>query len=103
MNVPHFNFDNLPFPDGSSDYVHAVLAEQHRVCDTIDARRYTLVNDFIAMIDEIKALELILEKTKGFFARWNVRNKIYLLNSRIDTNRDQRHELVCARIVRTYA
>ena len=102
MNAPHFDFDKLPLKADGSSYIRAVLAEQHRVCDTIDARRRELEDEFCAMVDEMNALKLSLHG-KGFFAQWTIRTKMVALGYRISTNRDMRHELVCARILRTYA
>ena len=103
-HIPDFNFDNLPVhPTDPMTFVKSAMAEQKRVCGPIDRRLNELENEFIAMANEMQALTTSLDTTKGFFKRWGIHTKMYILGGKISINRDMRHELVCARIVRTYA
>ena len=103
MNIPNFNFDNVPVIADSHDYLNAVVAEQKRVCSSIDERLNTLSMEFIELVNQMDTLKLSLDRTKGFFARWGIRTKMVSLAYKIDTNRDMRYSLTCARIKRTYA
>jgi hypothetical protein len=105
MNAPNFNFDNVPIhpTETGSGFLSAALTEQKRVCGTIDQRISELEDEFIAMVDEMKALTASLDTTRGFFKRWSIHTKMYNLGGKISINRDMRYELVCARISRTYA
>lgn len=103
MILEHFSFRNIPVKPDAPGFVFAVHTEQQRVCKAIDERLVELENEFIAMATEMQDLIHTLERTKGFFKEWGIRTKMYTLGERISVNRDMRHELVCARIKRTYA
>lgn len=103
MNLPYFDLDALPLKVDSHNYLRAVMAEEKRVCGGIDDRIRELENKFIELVNQVEALKLTLDKTKGFFAKWTIRTKMVALCYKIDTNRDMRYSLVCARINRTYA
>jgi len=103
MNIPYFNLDALPLKVDSYDYLRAVVAEEKRVCGPIDDRIRDLENKFVELVNQMEALQLTLNQTKGFFARWTIRTKMVALTYKIDTNRDMRYSLVCDRIKRTYA
>ena len=103
-HIPNFNFDNLPVhPTEPMTFVKSAMAEQKRVCEPIDRRLDELEDEFVAMANEMKALTISLDTTKGIFKRWGIRNKMYNLGRKISINRDMRYDLVCARIERTYA
>ena len=101
MNLPKFNLANLPTQVDSNAYLKAVVAEENRVCRSIDERISVLEDEFISMAGEMKQLTARL-CNEGFFARMLTRGEIKKLSRRLDDNRTMRNELTIARWRRTY-
>ena len=103
MNLPNFDFDNLPVYPIDNSYLHAALAEEKRVCTAIDDRLRDLSLQFVEMANQMKILKLASDNSDGFFARWRIHSEMAALDHKIETNRAMRYSLTCARIERTYA
>jgi phage-related tail protein len=102
MNAPQFSFSRIPVYAPANDVIKAVVAEEKRICDAIDARMNEVRDEFSALVDRLRMLEGSLESTKGFFARFLVKREMKDIARRIRDNRSQLDELATARWRRTY-
>ena len=102
MNAPYFDVTRIPTDPCHPDFILAVIREEKRVCDPIDARIFEEADRFQALYREIKALEARLGATRGFFARWGIRMQLDELHRRLDNTRTVHYRLSMERWKRTY-
>ncbi len=102
MKAPKFSFSKVPVFGAPTDIIKAVVAEETRVCEAIDARIVEVRDEFSALVDRLNALEERLEQTNGIVARFLVKSEIKAVSRRIRDNRSQLDELTTARWRRTY-
>ena len=102
MNAPHFDVNNLPLTADSDGYIKAVLTEEHRVCDKIDARILEVENAYLVLGNELKSLSQSIEGL-GMFDRWKIRSWMKIIAYRMSCHRAVLADLYDARWRRTYA
>jgi hypothetical protein len=102
MKAPYFNTNNLPETWGSVEWMNAVVAEEHRCCDDIDARYSKLNSEYVNLCRQRSKLDHEKASTNGIFACICLHFKTKSIDSEMKWRRDVMDELIDARIARTY-
>lgn len=102
MNAPHFNTEKLPETFGSFEWMNAVIAEEHRCCDAIDARYKKINDEYVNLCREKSHLQAESNRTTGFLASFRISSKLRKIEREMKWRRDVMDELLDARLARTY-